>query len=191
MDKVVPVCLYAACRREPRCEVMLIDFADLVKINVYELGHVFKGLDEIYNFQSNGIKAIIPEDLMHRFASKLDFGAFTNNVAESAVKLCRRMGRDWMVMGRRPSGICGACLLMAARMWNFRRTVGEVVFVVKVTTATIENRLGEFQVTESSDLTIEDFLNHEFLESRHDPPSFYKNTAEWKEKMEHTEIIQN
>lgn len=32
MDKVVPVCLYTACRREPHCQVMLIDFADLVKV---------------------------------------------------------------------------------------------------------------------------------------------------------------
>lgn len=87
-------------------------------------------------------------------------------------------------MGRRPSGICGACILMAARMWNFRRTALEVVHVVKVTTHTIQQRLDEFTVTESSDMTIEDFLNKELIESRHDPPSFYKNTDEWKEKME-------
>ncbi|RYP16804.1 hypothetical protein DL765_004917 [Monosporascus sp. GIB2] len=184
MDKVVPVCLYTACRREPQCQVMLIDFADLVKINVFELGHVFKDLNSIYSFQSHDVKAVLPEDLMYRFASKLDFGDFTNKVAEQAIRLCRRMGRDWMVMGRRPSGICGACLLMAARMWRFRRTVREVVYVVKVTTATIQQRLGEFAVTESSELTIEDFLNKEFLESRHDPPSFYRNTAEWREKVE-------
>lgn len=58
---------------------------------------------------------------------------------------------------------------MAARMWNFRRTVAEVVYIVKVTTHTIEQRLDEFTVTESSELSIEDFLNKEFLESRHDP----------------------
>ncbi|KAI1134017.1 hypothetical protein F5Y05DRAFT_400284 [Hypoxylon sp. FL0543] len=184
MDKVVPVCLYAACRREDRCKVMLIDFAELVHVNVYELGHVFKDLDNIYSFQNNNIKSIIPEDLIYRFCSKLDFGEFTNKVAADATRLCQRMGRDWMVMGRRPSGICGACILMAARMWNFRRTVREVVYVVKVTTHTIEQRLNEFTVTESSELSIEDFLNKEFLESRHDPPAFYRATTEWQEKME-------
>ncbi|KAI0139905.1 hypothetical protein F4776DRAFT_653833 [Hypoxylon sp. NC0597] len=184
MDKVVPVCLYAACRREDRCKVMLIDFAELVHVNVYELGHVFKDLDNIYSFQNNNVKSIIPEDLIYRFCSKLDFGEFTNKVAADATRLCQRMGRDWMVMGRRPSGICGACILMAARMWNFRRTVREVVYVVKVTTHTIEQRLSEFTVTESSELSIEDFLNKEFLESRHDPPAFYRATAEWQEKME-------
>lgn len=184
MDKVVPVCLYTACRREERCDVMLIDFAELVHINVYELGHVFKDLSNIYSFQNNNVRSIIPEDLMMRFAEKLDFGEFTNKIAADATRLCQRMGRDWMVMGRRPSGICGACLLMAARMWNFRRTVREIVYVVKVTTHTIEQRLDEFTVTESSNLSIENFLTQEFLESRHDPPSFYKHTDEWKEKME-------
>ncbi|CAJ2512695.1 Uu.00g008140.m01.CDS01 [Anthostomella pinea] len=184
MDKVVPVCLYTACRREERCDVMLIDFAELVQINVYELGHVFKDLGDIYSFQNNNVRSIIPEDLMMRFAEKLDFGEFTNKVAADATRLCQRMGRDWMVMGRRPSGICGACLLMAARMWNFRRTVKEIVYVVKVTTVTIEQRLDEFTVTESSDLSIEDFLNQEFLESRHDPPSFYRQSKEWQDKKE-------
>ncbi|KAI1133142.1 hypothetical protein F5Y10DRAFT_130107 [Nemania abortiva] len=184
MDKVVPVCLYAACRREDKCDIMLIDFAELVHINVYELGHVFKDLGNIYSFQNNNVRSIIPEDLMVRFAEKLDFGDFTNKIAADATRLCQRMGRDWMVMGRRPSGICGACLLMAARMWNFRRTVREIVYVVKVTTHTIEQRLDEFTVTESSNLSIENFLNQEFLESRHDPPSFYKQSDEWKEKME-------
>ncbi|TGJ87356.1 hypothetical protein E0Z10_g1418 [Xylaria hypoxylon] len=184
MDKVVPVCLYAACRREDKCDVMLIDFAELVHINVYELGHVFKDLSSIYSFQNNNVRSIIPEDLMMRFAEKLDFGEFTNKIAADATRLCQRMGRDWMVMGRRPSGICGACLLMAARMWNFRRTVREIVYVVKVTTHTIEQRLDEFTVTESSNLSIENFLTHEFLESRHDPPSFYKQSDEWKDKTE-------
>lgn len=184
MIKVVPVCLYAACRRQDRCRVMLIDFADLVKVNVYELGHVFKGLNDIYDFSQNKIKAIIPEDLMYRFCDKLDFGDMTRDVAELAARFCQRMGLDWMVMGRRPSGICGACIFLASQVWGFRRTVREIVYVVKVTMHTIEQRLDEFKVVESSDLTIEDFLKQELLESRHDPPSFYRTQAEYIQKME-------
>ncbi|KAI0160881.1 hypothetical protein GGR52DRAFT_562048 [Hypoxylon sp. FL1284] len=184
MDKVVPMCLFTACRREPRCRVMLMDFADLSHIDYFELGRVFKDLNSMFSLQSNSIKSILPEDLIYRFCSKLDFGDFTNKVAADAIKLCQRMGLDWMAMGRRPSGICGACILMAARMWNFRRTALEVVHVVKVTTHTIQQRLEEFTVTESSEMTIEDFLNKELVQSRHDPPSFYKATPEWQEKME-------
>ncbi|GAP91785.1 putative brf1-like tbp-binding domain-containing protein [Rosellinia necatrix] len=181
--KVVPVCLYAACRREEKCDVMLIDFADLVQINVFELGHVFKELTKSLSFD-NKIKAILPEDLILRFAEKLDFGELTNRVAADATRLCQRMDRDWMTIGRHPSGICGACILMAARMWNFRRTVKEIVYVVKVATQTIEQRLDEFTATASSSLSIQDFLNREPLDSRHDPPSFYKKTDEWVKKKE-------
>ncbi|KAH9904023.1 hypothetical protein F4778DRAFT_77603 [Xylariomycetidae sp. FL2044] len=184
MEKVAAVCLYTACRKQTSCSLMLLDFSELIHVNVYDLGRVFKDFTHAYYIHNNQIRSVIPEDLILRFAEKLDFGELTRDVAADATRLCQRMGRDWMIMGRRPSGICGACLIMAARMWNFRRTVREIVYVVKVTTATIEARLEEFNVTESSELSIEDFLNNEFLESRHDPPSFYKDTAEWQEKME-------
>ena len=84
------------------------------------------------------------------------------------------MSKDWVLEGRRPSGVCGACLILAARMNNFRRSITEVVYIVKVTTFTIQKRLEEFKVTPSSALTLEEFLNNEFLESAHDPPSFYQ-----------------
>lgn len=122
---------------------------------------------------------VLPEDLIYRFATKLEFGQDTTKVAESAVRLVQRMSLDWMVMGRRPSGICGACLILAARMHNFRRTVKEVVYIVKVTTATIQKRLEEFKVTASSDLTVEEFLSNQFLESAHDPPAFYQQSESY------------
>jgi len=36
------------------------------------------------------------------------------------VRLVGRMSRDWLQTGRRPAVICGACLLIAARMHGFR-----------------------------------------------------------------------
>ena len=111
---------------------------------------------------------------------KLEFGLLTTKVAEDAVRMVQRMSLDWMVMGRRPSGVCGACLILAARMNNFRRTITEVVYIVKVTTHTIQKRLDEFKLTPSSALTVEEFLNNEFLESAHDPPSFYEKSEEFQ-----------
>lgn len=97
--------------------------------------------------------------------------------------MVQRMSMDWMVMGRRPSGVCGACLILAARMNNFRRTITEVVYIVKVTTHTIQKRLEEFKQTPSSALTVEEFLHNEFLESAHDPPSFYEKTEEFQKTV--------
>jgi transcription factor IIIB 90 kDa subunit len=124
----------------------------------------------------DGIQPVLPEDLIYRFAAKLEFGNDTSDIAETAVRLVKRMSKDWMVMGRRPSGVCGAALIIAARMYNYRRNPTEVVYIVKVTTQTIQKRLDEFKYTASSDLTIEEFLSNEFLESAHDPPSFYEKS---------------
>ncbi|KAI5458775.1 hypothetical protein BGZ63DRAFT_362631 [Mariannaea sp. PMI_226] len=184
LASVAAVCLYAACRAEPPCKVMLIDLADLVQLNVFKLGRIFKKLNEVVPIGNDGLIPVYPEDLIWRFATKMEFHQETAKVAEDAVRLVKRMSRDWMVMGRRPSGICGACLLMAARMHNFRRTVREVVYIVKVTNHTIQSRLQEFKVTESSRMSVEDFLKQDFLESSHDPPSFYKKSDEYRQLMD-------
>jgi transcription factor IIIB subunit 2 len=92
-------------------------------------------------------------------------------VAGEAVRIVQRMNRDWMTTGRRPAGVCGAALILAARMNNFRRTIREVVYVVKVTEVTISQRLNEFSSTESGELTVDQFRSVQ-LENAHDPPSF-------------------
>jgi transcription factor IIIB subunit 2 len=147
---------------------------------VFKLGRTFKSLHKTITLSADGILPVLPEDLIYRFAEKLEFGEFRDKVAEDAIRMVQRMSMDWMVQGRRPSGVCGACLILAARMNNFRRTITEVVYIVKVTTHTIQKRLDEFKVTPSSALTVEEFLNNEFLETAHDPPSFYEKSEEWQ-----------
>lgn len=122
---------------------------------------------------------IDPESLIYRFAKQLEFGSAMMQVASEAVRIVQRMNRDWMTTGRRPAGICGAALILAARMNNFRRTVREVVYVVKVTEITINQRLNEFSATESGDLTVDQFRSVQ-LESAHDPPAFIRAREEKK-----------
>jgi transcription factor IIIB subunit 2 len=81
-----------------------------------------------------------PSIYISRFANCLDFGEYTSRVASDAIRLVQRMDRDWIRTGRRPAGICGACLLIAARMNGFRRTVREMIYVVKVADITITKR---------------------------------------------------
>ncbi|GAA6103679.1 BRF1 RNA polymerase III transcription initiation factor subunit b [Tachysurus ichikawai] len=101
----------------------------------------------------------------------LEFGEKTHEVSMTALRLLQRMKRDWMHTGRRPSGLCGAALLVAARMHEFRRTVKEVIGVVKVCEATLRKRLTEFEDTPTSHLTIDEFMRVD-LEEECDPPSF-------------------
>jgi transcription factor IIIB subunit 2 len=170
---VAAVSLYVACRRQNGNTVMLIDFADVLMINVFKLGRAYKALLDELRLGGNVfmMNPIDPESLIYRFAKQLEFGSATMQVASEAVRIVQRMNRDWMTTGRRPAGICGAALILAARMNNFRRTVREVVYVVKVTEITINQRLNEFGSTESGDLTVDQFRSVQ-LENAHDPPSF-------------------
>jgi transcription factor IIIB subunit 2 len=170
---VAAVCLYIACRRQNGNTVMLIDFADVLMINVFKLGRTYKALLEELRLGGNVflMNPIDPESLIYRFAKQLEFGPSLMAVAGEAVRIVQRMNRDWMTTGRRPAGLCGAALILAARMNNFRRTVREVVYIVKVTETTISQRLNEFGSTESGELTVDQFRSVQ-LENAHDPPSF-------------------
>lgn len=128
-----------------------------------------------------------PEDLIERFCDKLDFGDMTNIVKRDAAKVAKSMNRDWMVTGRRPSGIAGAAVIIAARMNNFRRTLREVVLVAKVTEITLSKRLEEFKETKSSTMSVKDFrATDPTAVEGYDvqkPPSYYRALPEWQEKQ--------
>ena len=90
-----------------------------------------------------------------------------------------------MHIGRRPAGVCGACLLLAARMNNFRRSITEVVQVVKIADVTLRKRLGEFKETASGGLTVDEFRTL-WLDEVSDPPAFAKSQK--KEKLEREKL---
>ncbi|CEP08257.1 hypothetical protein [Parasitella parasitica] len=169
-DHVAAVCLYAVCRTE-KSSHMLIDFSDILQVNVFTLGATFLKLCRVLNLS---LPHVDPSIYISRFAAALDFGDYTQRVAQDAVRLAQRMDRDWISSGRRPAGVCGACLLIAARMNGFRRTTREMIYVVKVADVTIQKRLQEFNHTESAHLSVHDFRTI-WLEKRADPPSFQKN----------------
>lgn len=173
---VVAVCLYVACRQKETRNYMLIDFSDLLQVNVFELGHTYLQLVQTLNLR---LPLVDPSHYISRFSALLEFGDETHKVATDAVRLVQRFDRDWMTRGRRPAGICGAALLLAARMNNFRRSIQEIVQVVKIADTTLKKRLEEFKATPSGALTLADFRNV-WLEDEMDPPAFIKG----KEKEE-------
>ena len=58
----------------------------------------------------------------------------------TALRLVSRMKKDWMHFGRRPSGLCGAALLIAARLHAFNRSVYDVIKVIFVLMNTLYYR---------------------------------------------------
>lgn len=172
-EEVAAACLYAACRRDKHNTVLLMDLAEIISVNVFALGDTYKSLAKKLYLEVQARSHLVEvEPLILKYASKLEFGPATRQVAEDAVKIIRRMKRDWLVTGRHPAGLCGACIILAARMNNFRRSVREVVFVVKVADLTIAKRLEEFKRTRSSHLTVDEFRRvGNRIKAQHDPPA--------------------
>ncbi|KAJ2453574.1 transcription factor TFIIIB subunit brf1 [Coemansia sp. RSA 2336] len=175
---VSAACLYIVCRTEKTSQ-MLIDFSDILHVSVFKLGATFAKLVNALNLR---LPIVDPSLYISRFASMLEFGEKTQLVSMEAIRLVQRMDRDWIRTGRRPAGICGACLLIAARMHNFRRTQKEIIKVVKIADTTLRRRLDEFRMTPSGKLTVAHFRDL-WLEQAADPPAFTNNRAKARKAM--------
>ncbi|RMZ81873.1 hypothetical protein DV738_g2073, partial [Chaetothyriales sp. CBS 135597] len=169
LSEVAIVCLYVALRKAtetrhgkpiPKYPVMLIDFAELASVDVFSLGKIFDelvlrvfgiGEHRLANDPNKLLLAPGPEILIPRFVQSLDFPPqASNKIRDDAIKIVRRMNRDWMSDGRRPAGVCGAAVILAARMNNHRRTAREVMLTAKVAEITLNKRLEEFGDTPST-----------------------------------------
>jgi transcription factor IIIB 90 kDa subunit len=148
------------------------------------LGQTFLKLIRLLNIH---VPYLDPSIYIQRFARGLDFGKDTQKIAADATRIVQRMERDWIVQGRRPSGICGASLILAARMNGHVRTVKDVMYVVKVADITIQKRLDDFKATSSSQLTVEQFRSV-WLERAHDPPSFNAKKRKRKRGLDGEEV---
>jgi transcription factor IIIB subunit 2 len=187
VDNVAACCIYLADRKQNESTLLLMDLAEKIQVSVWVLGDTYKQfLAVIMDKDPGTIQSLhkIPqlEPLVLKFCRKLEFDADSHKVAEDACKLLKGMKRDWMVEGRQPAGIIGAAIILAARMNNFRRTVREVVYCVKVADSTINQRLYEFKRTKRSKMTLEQFKEFGAHYKQDDilPPAIYKR----KEKEE-------
>lgn len=177
--KVAAAAIYLASRKQKGSTVLLMDLAESIQVNVWNLGTVYRSFcqvlmaDDSSGVDGNNVLEIEP--LMLKFCQRLEFDQDSHRVAADACLILKRMSRDWMVQGRNPAGLCGACIILAARMNNFRRTVREVVYVVKVADTTINQRLYEYRRTQSAQLTVKQF--REFaprLKTKIAPPAVYR-----------------
>uniref|UniRef100_A0A182K6P2 Cyclin-like domain-containing protein n=1 Tax=Anopheles christyi TaxID=43041 RepID=A0A182K6P2_9DIPT len=121
-----------------------------------------------------------------RYANKLEFKEKTHEVSMTAQRLVQRMKKDSIHSGRRPSGLCGAALLLAARMHDFSRTPNDIVRIVKIHESTLRKRLFEFGETPSSALTVDEFMAVD-LEAEQDPPAFKAARKRDKERLQKLE----
>ncbi|XP_065352606.1 transcription factor IIIB 90 kDa subunit [Cloeon dipterum] len=168
-DLVIAACLYMTCRSDGgNAQYLMIDFSEQFGLDIYELGRTFMHFTKSLNFSLNSIDPCL---YIIRFASRLQFDKKTTEVSNTAMRLVQRMKRDHLHVGRRPSGLCGAALLFAARHHGFNRKPADIVKIVKVHESTLRKRMIEFGETPSATMKFEDFMVVD-LEAEQDPPSF-------------------
>ncbi|XP_044007338.1 transcription factor IIIB 90 kDa subunit-like isoform X2 [Aphidius gifuensis] len=179
-------CIYIACRIE-RIEYLLIDISEVLQIDVYELGKTYLHFTKELCIS---VPTFDPCLYVARYGRELDFGNKTKDVINTASRLVKRMKKDNIHTGRRPSGLCGAALLIAARLHDFNRTPTDIIKIVQVHESTLRKRLIEFGDTPSSALTLDEFFDIE-LEAEQDPPAFKaarKKDRERLEQLEHFDL---
>lgn len=170
-QNVIAACLYVACRHE-RTHHLLIDFSLRLQISVYSLGATYLKLVRALQIQK--LPLADPSLFIQHFAERLDFGDKTARICRDATQIALRMSHDWIYEGRRPAGIAGACLLLASRMNDQRRSHGEIVAIARVGEETIQKRLNEFKKTNSGGMTLLQFRESQATEASL-PPSFSQN----------------
>ncbi|KJH42020.1 transcription factor TFIIB repeat-containing domain protein [Dictyocaulus viviparus] len=175
---VVASCLYMTCRLENTAH-LLLDFSDVTQVNVFDLGRTL-------SFLSRSLRINLPSTdpclYIMRFACLLEFGEKQKEVVNLATRLVQRMKRDWLSTGRRPTGLCGAALLLAARSYNFNRSISDIVRVVHISESVVRKRLEEFSQTPSSALTIDEFSTVD-LEHCEDPPAYRESLRKAREEQ--------
>ncbi|CCK70331.1 transcription factor TFIIIB subunit BRF1 KNAG_0E00630 [Huiozyma naganishii CBS 8797] len=181
-QNVIAACLYVACRKE-KTHHMLIDFSSRLQVSVYSIGATF--LKMVKRLHITKLPMADPSLFIQHFAEKLDLGDKKIKVVKDAVKLAQRMSDDWMFEGRRPAGIAGACVLLACRMNNLRRTHTEIVSVSHVAEDTLQERLNEFKATGAGKLSVKEFREDPATaDQAARPPSFARNRKNEKKIKE-------
>lgn len=180
-NNVYAACLYMTCRIEGTSH-MLLDLSDVTQVNIFELGKTYLKLS---NALCINIPPIDPCIYIVRFSSRLHrlIGTDTSKVRDielTALRLVQRMKRDWIHTGRRPSGLCGAALLVACRLNGIHCNIRDIIKIVQVCETTIRKRLAEFGDTQTGRLTLDEFMTVD-LEGEDDPPCFKE--ARKKQKL--------
>ncbi|KAL7068657.1 putative transcription factor IIIB subunit BRF-1 [Cryptosporidium serpentis] len=186
---VASACLYAICRRE-KTPHMLIDFSDVLQAPVKVLGQVFMKLLRLLRLH---VPNIDPSMFMERFAAQMNLGNKTHSIAATGVRIVQALTRDWITTGRRPTGLCGAALLISARYHGIPVSSNEIAQIVRISSPTLLKRLAEFKHTSTAQLTAAEFENTDLLSLPviRGPPCFERNKLKALQKEIQKKAITN
>jgi len=132
--------------------------------------------------QAGGLEVPVvdPSLYLERYSRKLDVGMGNQRKVQStALRLIQFMHREWICVGRRPNGLCGAALLIATYYHGFRISAKEIGDVVRMAAGTIKLRLWELRETPMRIMDKQAFEEGSLdADHRGLPPCFKKNRSE-------------
>jgi transcription factor IIIB subunit 2 len=171
IEIVAAACVYVAIRQKKVTGYLLVDVADHVDCGVYELAAAALRLshkcDEV-------MPVIDPTLYLDRFADELKFGHLAPEIRHTAIQIIKRLDRDWIQTGRKPAGVCGAALILAARIHHVEVSTDTMRKCARVCLATINKRLREISRTQLARASISEMRENQDMfaeESRELPPA--------------------
>jgi len=160
---VACACLYVVCRRS-HSPHLLIDFADVLQTPVKTLGRIYVLLLRRLVGGAAGeisVPMIDPSLFIERFSRQLDIGNSQRKVQTAANRIIQFMHRDWICVGRRPNGLCGAALYVAACYHGIKVEAKQIADIVRMSENTLKIRLLEMRQTPMASLTPAEFEHDE------------------------------
>lgn len=110
----------------------------------------------------------------YRYALRLELGDKFNSVITVALRIVTRLKKDWIVMGRRPHGICAAAMLISSRAHGFGPTQKEIMDIFRISGDTLKRRLTEFKSIPSAQLSVTQLFTVD-SSVEFDPPAYIRN----------------
>ncbi|KAH0786319.1 transcription factor IIIB 90 kDa subunit-like [Histomonas meleagridis] len=175
IEIVAAACVYVAIRQKRSTGYLLVDVADHVNCGIFELAATALRLSTCVN---ELMPVIDPTLYIDRFADELKFGRLSSDIKETAIKVIRRLDRDWIQTGRKPAGVCGAAIMIAARIHKVDLTKETILKCARVCNATITKRLNEISRTNLAKSSINELRENQDLlqEETHElPPAMLIN----------------
>jgi transcription factor IIIB subunit 2 len=136
IEIVAAACVYIAIRQKRSTGYLLVDVADHIDCGVFELAATALRLSHKVN---EAMPVVDPTLYVDRFIDELKFGRLGPEIKEQAISLIRRFDRDWIQTGRKPAGVCGAAIRIAARAHGIDLSKEAIAKSARVCTSTIHS----------------------------------------------------
>ncbi|KAL0230148.1 hypothetical protein PCE1_003710 [Barthelona sp. PCE] len=137
---IAAVCVYQACL-DYKKPYLLLDFAQFEKCNVFALGNLYIKLARMF---TECPILLDPSLYVLRFTRQMFEDIETVvKVGITALRIISEMKRNWIEVGRRPTGLCGAALFLASRIHGFNFSHDDIAKMVRVCNGTLNKRIME------------------------------------------------